>query len=342
MNTISASSFKLLRYINLKLLMCNGKCEFHTFCGYQRQTFTSNSNSSLVNGKIGVSVNELFLKWKSTFIESDVSEPVESIQHILAHVLKTRNISIVHRQKNKILLPEEVERVTEYCQQRLKRVPIQYIIQEWDFRDLTLKMKPPVFIPRPETEMLVDIVLSEIDCKPINKILEFCCGSGAISIALLKSRPLLRAIALDKSIDACKLTETNAKLHCVLDRLKIINCDIRDNVQIGMEKYDVIVSNPPYVFEKDLYNLQPEIKLYEDCDAFNGGVDGLAVIKPILKASSLLLNYQGKLFMEVDSRHPLLITSWLQENKNNLKLNLVKTHKDFCSKDRFVKILKEY
>ncbi|KAF5305917.1 hypothetical protein FQR65_LT07528 [Abscondita terminalis] len=238
--------------------------------------------------------------------------------------------------------PYEVNVGTELCLVKivLFQMPVQYIIEEWDFRDLTLIMKPPVFIPRPETEMLVDIVLSEINRKSLNKVLEFCCGSGAISIAMLKSRSSLRAIAIDKSLDACKLTELNAKLHDVLDRIKIIKCEIKDNVQIGDEKYDVIVSNPPYVFQRDWHNLQPEIKLYEDRDAFNGGADGLAVIKPILKASSLLLNYGGKLFMEVDTRHPSLITSWLQEN-HNFKLKLIKIYKDFYCKERFVEILKE-
>lgn len=68
-------------------------------------------------------------------------------------------------------------------------MPVQYIIREWDFRDLTLKMRRPVFIPRPETETLVDIVLKEIDSKGTERALELCCGSGAISLALLKARP---------------------------------------------------------------------------------------------------------------------------------------------------------
>lgn len=67
-------------------------------------------------------------------------------------------------------------------------MPIQYIIEQWDFYGLTLKMKPPVFIPRPETEMLVDIVISEIEAKKCTKLIEFCCGSGAISLALLHSQ----------------------------------------------------------------------------------------------------------------------------------------------------------
>lgn len=69
------------------------------------------------------------------------------------------------------------------------RVPIQYIIGEWDFRELTLKMRPPVFIPRPETEMLVDLVLEVIDSRSIRHVLELCCGSGAISLSLLFERP---------------------------------------------------------------------------------------------------------------------------------------------------------
>lgn len=68
-------------------------------------------------------------------------------------------------------------------------MPIQYILGEWDFRDLTLKMEPPVFIPRPETEILVELILKEIDIKNVKHVLELCCGSGAISCSLLHSRP---------------------------------------------------------------------------------------------------------------------------------------------------------
>lgn len=159
-------------------------------------------------------------------------------------------------------------------------MPVQYIIQEWDFRDLTLKMSRPVFIPRPETEILVDIVLNEIDRKGADTVLEVCCGSGAISLALLKARsqvcwwnsPIsysntishffqLFITAIDKSEDACKLTRENACINNLSDRIRIIQKEIKDFNLNSREKFDVIVSNPPYVPSRDILHLQPEITL---------------------------------------------------------------------------------
>lgn len=139
-------------------------------------------------------------------------------------------------------------------------MPIQYVIREWDFRNLTLEMRPPVFIPRPETEQLVDLVLTELNTNPIEEVLELCCGSGAISIALLKENPDITVIAVDKSEEACSLTRDNAKRYGVDSRINIIQMDINEiSPEYFDKKFDVIVSNPPYVPSGDMLHLQPEI-----------------------------------------------------------------------------------
>ncbi|KAK5644021.1 hypothetical protein RI129_007866 [Pyrocoelia pectoralis] len=300
------------------------------------------SGSGTFKGNSCKKVNKVLMEWKNIFRDNNISEPKESIEHIIAHVLGSRSISSVYKNMEQILSPYQIERINEYCQKRMERLPVQYIIEEWDFRNLTLKMSPPVFIPRPETEMLVDIVLNEIYRQATDRVLEFCCGSGAISISLLKSRPDLHIIALDKSTEACELTKLNAKMHEVSNRLEVIHEDITAASFLNSvsTQYDIIVSNPPYIFENDMIHLQSEIKLYEDPAAFNGGADGLKVIKHILKASFLLLNCKGKVFLEVDPKHPPLIKSWLQENYDT-KLQLGCVYKDFSGKERFVEIIKE-
>lgn len=86
----------------------------------------------------------------------------------------------------------QMNRFEELCECRIARMPIQYIIGEWDFRNVTLKMQPPVFIPRPETEELVELILQQFDCKRTMRFLEIGCGTGAISIALLKALPKVK------------------------------------------------------------------------------------------------------------------------------------------------------
>ncbi|RZC32315.1 hemK methyltransferase family member 1, partial [Asbolus verrucosus] len=228
-------------------------------------------------------VGDLLNQWTQKFEENSISEPKESVEHILAHCLGTRRLSV--------------------------RLPVQYIIGEWSFRSLNLKMSPPVFIPRPETEELVDIVSAEIARDNVAHVLDLCCGSGAISLSLLQERPIVKVTAVDQSKEACGLTKENAQKNDVNSRIRIIQSEL-GNLEFH-EKFDLIVSNPPY-----------------DLRALNGGKDGLDVIKIILKLSSEYLNENGKLFLEVEPRHPKLLRNYLLAN-SALRLAYAETYKDF-------------
>ncbi|XP_022901452.2 MTRF1L release factor glutamine methyltransferase [Onthophagus taurus] len=280
-------------------------------------------------------IDNILKKWKRIFLEKCIGEPESSIDNIIAHVLNTKKVSDVYTNMNKYLTFKQTDKITQLCELRLKNKPMQYIIGEWDFKNLTLKMREPVFIPRPETEQIVDLALNE--CNDVSEILELCCGSGAISIALLKMNPNIKIIAIDKSNEACALTEENAKIHGVFNRLRVINKEIlEENVsQLILKKFKLIVSNPPYIPTGDIEYLQPEIRLYEDRDALDGGNDGLDLIKLVLKVSSNILETGGKVILEVDQRHPELIKSYLRENPA-LGLLITAVHKDVFNNNRFV------
>ena len=161
---------------------------------------------------------------------------------------------------------------------RVSRMPVQYIVKSWDFRDVRLAMKPPVFIPRPETEQLVSLVLEKCDFRGGRgeklRILEVGCGSGAICLSLLKEAPAdtIEVTALDRSRLACSLTMENAILNDLWRNLTVVHAKVdEDGVVAKMaengpemsseSKFDMIVSNPPYVLRKDLMNLAPEISV---------------------------------------------------------------------------------
>lgn len=162
------------------------------------------------------SVN-LLEKWKNKFEEEKVPEVHSSLKIILAHVLNVKKVwkSLLQEmplnfvdllnENCRFQLPElpqnskdfsmtklEQERFEQLCECRMARMPVQYIIGEWDFRELTLKMQPPVFIPRPETEELVELILQQFDVKEPVKFLEVGCGSGCISLSLLYSLSRVR------------------------------------------------------------------------------------------------------------------------------------------------------
>ncbi|XP_058415431.1 MTRF1L release factor glutamine methyltransferase isoform X4 [Diceros bicornis minor] len=227
-------------------------------------------------------------------------------------------------------------------------MPVQYILGEWDFQGLNLKMVPPVFIPRPETEELVEWVLEEVTQRshvvgaqggPL--ILEVGCGSGAVSLSLLSQIPQSRVIAVDKGEAAICLTHENAQRLQLQDRIRIIPLDVTLEGSwahlLPWGPMDLVVSNPPYVFHQDMEQLAPEIRSYEDPAALDGGEEGMDVITHVLALAPWLLKDSGSIFLEVDPRHPELVGSWLQ-SRPDLSLHLVAVRRDFCGRPRFLHI----
>lgn len=158
-----------------------------------------------------------------------------------------------------------METLTRLIECRLARMPIQYIIGEWDFYSFKMKMVPSVFIPRPETEHLVKMIVNENQFKN-GQFMEIGPGTGAISIALLKNLKNFDAIAIERSSLATKLTVENSTTLNVIDRLKVLNEKLStDTLKTYVEKFtnqfDFIVSNPPYIPSRQVFQLQPEITL---------------------------------------------------------------------------------
>ncbi|KAJ0068935.1 hypothetical protein NL108_015174, partial [Boleophthalmus pectinirostris] len=195
-----------------------------------------------------------------------------------------------------LLSTEKIQQIWKLCAKRLKRMPVQYVIGEWDFRDLTLKMRPPVFIPRPETEELVEIVLSDLQRETGSlSTVEVGCGSGAISLSLLKSLRQLRAVALDQSEDAVLLTKENAL--SIKDNINVsvfmVLLSDAETILNSCGGVSAVVSNPPYLYTEDMSSLQSEIQCFEDPAALDGGADGLTVIRQVLILASQILQNHG-------------------------------------------------
>ncbi|XP_035517831.1 MTRF1L release factor glutamine methyltransferase [Morone saxatilis] len=289
--------------------------------------------------------------WKKHFVKRGVTEPDHSSHYILAHLLGAKTIESLEQEKlTEFLSREKTEQMWKLCTRRLSRMPVQYVIEEWDFRDLTLKMRPPVFIPRPETEELVELVLSDLEMKPgagmgadaQHKCFEVGCGSGAISLSLLKSLPKLKAVAVDRSQDAVDLTRDNAQSLGLQDRLQVHHIDILKDAEtvLGLcSPVSALVSNPPYLFSEDMKSMEPEILRFEDHAALDGGKDGLKVIKQILSLAPQILSNHGRVYLEVDPRHPPFIRRWVEANVE--EMHYVETRHDITGRPRFCIFQKE-
>ncbi|XP_058534390.1 MTRF1L release factor glutamine methyltransferase isoform X2 [Ochotona princeps] len=288
------------------------------------------------------SATGLVSHWTEVFKKRGIPEARESSEYIVAHVLGAKTFqSLKPVLRTQPLTPWQLRRVQELCSHRLQRMPVQYILGEWDFRGLSLKMMPPVFIPRPETEELVEWVLEEVPQSPCVTraqggplILEVGCGSGAIALSLLSLLPESQVIAVDQGEAAIRLTHKNAQRLQLQDRIRIVRLDVTLEGSwthlLPWGPVDLIVSNPPYIFHQDMEQLAPEIRSYEDVAALDGGEEGMDVITHILSLAPWLLKDSG-IFLEVDPRHPELVSSWLQ-SRPGLPLSLMAVRKDFCGR----------
>ena len=189
-----------------------------------------------------------------------------------------------------------------------------------------IKCIPPTLIPRPETEELVDLVISQT-AKPPRRILDIGTGSGCILISLLKHWSYAEGVAIDCEARACELARENSSKFGVDGRMRVVNADIG---KLGRTEgtFDLIVSNPPYIPSPDIDHLEPELR-HEDPMALDGGDDGLRVINLILSQfDNLKSNASATLFMEVDSSHPELLQDTAHPPQH--------IHLDLAGKKRFV------
>ncbi|XP_011863716.1 PREDICTED: hemK methyltransferase family member 1-like [Vollenhovia emeryi] len=309
----------------------------------------------LVSGTRECTIGDVIDQWSRRFESEGIPEPVESIEHIVAHVIGTKKIIDILSVRNDPLNAGQIEKLEALCECRLSRMPVQYIIGEWDFRDITVKLVPPIFIPRPETEILVDFVLKRLSSSQTDncEVLEIGCGSGAISLALAHACKRIKCTAIDASPHACDLTMINRSKLNLTEQIAVLHATLKSDgsievssslngvgdVDLNSKLFDFVISNPPYVPTKKIPELQPEIRIYEDIRALDGGDDGLKVIKPLLKYAAKALKPGGHLFVEVDPTHPEYI-QFFTNKYPDFKLHYAHTYKDFCNNDRFVEVVK--
>ena len=216
-----------------------------------------------------------------------------------------------------------------FIERRSKNEPIAYITGYKEFWKSKFKVNKNVLIPRPDTETIIEQVLNELDINSSKKILDIGTGSGCIIISILNERKKCFGVGIDISKNAVKLAKYNAKIQHIDNRIKFLNSDI-DN--FCGDKYDLIISNPPYIKHHEINGLEKDIKNHEPKVALDGGIDGYNKIRLVIEKSSTLIKKRGKLFLELG----------INQTRETLKiLNLngfckTKVIKDLASKNRCI------
>lgn len=192
---------------------------------------------------------------------------------------------------------EQEKRLSDAVSLRSQGLPLQYIIGETEFFGLRFKVDQRVFIPRPETEILVEEVIRRTKDEG-RRILDIGAGSGCIAVSLAKALPQAVITAIDISFEALSLAKENARLHSVDNRIRFVQSDLLSAFSCQLSAYDLIISNPPYVCSSDLKNLQSEV-WYEPRLALDGGKDGLDFYRRIIKDAPRVIKREGLLLMEI-------------------------------------------
>ncbi|CAN5162489.1 peptide chain release factor N(5)-glutamine methyltransferase [soil metagenome] len=226
--------------------------------------------------------------------QNGVAEPRRQANSLLAFALQKDKIFLIAHPEYELSTEEET-RFQDFLQRRANREPFQYITGKQEFYGLDFEVTKDVLIPRPETELIVENAVELLSENA--RFCEIGIGSGCISVSILHEVETASAIGLDVSEKALQIAEKNAKRHRVSERLQLKISNIFANLE--NEKFDLIVSNPPYIPSKDIKKLQAEVRDFEPLSALTDGKDGFSIIKKIIDDVPDFLKPHGFLLMEI-------------------------------------------
>ena len=230
---------------------------------------------------------------------------------------------------NEKINDELLEKFNYFLKLRKQNRPIAYILGFKDFWKYKFKVDKNVLIPRPETELIIEQALKNLPKLSNKNILDIGTGSGCIIISIIKERENCKATAIDKSLKALKVAKLNAEMHHVQKKIKFLNIDVDKYLA---NKYDLIVSNPPYIKDIEILSLDKDVKLNEPKLALSGGKSGLNKVFNVIKKSQKLLKTNGKLILEIGDKQSKKVKKYLIKNN----FNQIKIFKDLSGKKRCI------
>lgn len=246
-----------------------------------------------------MTIGELIRKSVRALQEADIPDADLEATFLLGHLLQLKRAQLLLAADEEV--PADIQLIFEEClQRRRKHEPLSYIIGEQEFWSLPFLVSPAVLIPRPETEFLLETtlkVLRRAGESPA-RILDLGVGSGVISVVLAREIPGAQVFGVDLSFPALEVARKNLVRHHLADRVHLLNSDWLQAVSSN-SRFDLVVSNPPYVDPASFPELQPEVVSHEPHMALHGGEKGLAVIAGICDHLGPVLRPGAWFFMEI-------------------------------------------
>lgn len=271
-----------------------------------------------------MNLNDLNEKITSILNEADIKEGQLEAFYIIEHVMHLSRPMFFLKKKEQVS-EQDINDCIAIAEKRRKHVPLQYILGTQEFMGLNFKVTPDVLIPRQDTEGLVEEVLKYI--KPGGKVLDMCTGSGCIAVSIAKYAKNVQVSASDISVKALEIARENAVANDVS-----VNFIESDMFQQITEKYDMIISNPPYIKSQVVATLMPEVRDYEPHLALDGKEDGLYFYRKLAKEAGKFLTPGGMLCLEIGYDQGADVAQLLQQQG----FLQVRVEQDLCGLNRNV------
>jgi release factor glutamine methyltransferase len=259
-----------------------------------------------------------------------VDDPLAVAELLAARLYKCARLEL-HRHADERPPPRTLDALRRGFKRVAAGEPVQYVLGEWDFRNLTLKVDKRALIPRPETEQLVDAVLCDPRVKRLPRplVVDVGTGSGCIVLSLAAALPDGFFVGLDICESALSLARENAALNGLAERVHFARCDGCGEFDPG--SVDVLVSNPPYIPSGVIDALDPKIRDHEPRLALDGGVDGLECYRNLIFDAVMVVKPGGMVFFEIGDDQGAPVAALLEE----FGFAEVEIRRDYAGKDRF-------
>ena len=278
------------------------------------------------------------LHWTTDYFKRNkVAEPRASAEVLLAHLLSEDRL-FLYLNYDRPMETEELTAFRTFVKRRIAGEPSQYITGMQEFWSLPFRVSPDVLIPRPETEVLLETVLEFLGSPdPEVSVVDLGTGSGAIAVALARELRVINLVATDSSMAAVKLAQENALMNQIDSKIHFVCADMFSAFSSTSAKFTVVATNPPYVSHAEFSKLSPEIRDYEPRYALDGGPDGLAAIRRIIKEAPTVLSPKGALIMEIGADQAESVSALVKDSQQYESYRIIR---DYSGLDRVLLAVK--
>lgn len=276
------------------------------------------------------------LNWITEYLtEKDVDSPRLSAEFLLSHILQISRIQL-YTNFDQPVEKQELDRLHDMVKRAGEKEPVAYLTGKTEFYSLPIYLNRSCLIPRPETELLVESAIEFLRTRTGTQLaLDLCAGCACVAIAIAKNVPDARIIATDISQDALSIAAKNIETHNLKQRIQLLHGDLFEPVASQSEKakFDLIVSNPPYVSDSEFEALDKNIKDYEPRSALLAGTDGLDVYRRICKNAGDFLKPNAALILEIGCTQADAVKQLLEQAGC---FTDIKIQKDFAKNNRLI------